>query len=98
MQAANKKELAELKDSNTKKLNLMKASIKDQVKAAEEANMVSVTTLESQELAAELANKAIIDMSDNANKMGSSMESIQNAYQGFAKANYTINIHSLLCA
>lgn len=40
--------------------------------------------------AAEKADKAIIDMSDNANKMGSSMESIQNAYQGFAKQNYTM--------
>ena len=40
--------------------------------------------------AAELADQAIVDMSDNANKMGSSMESIQNAYQGFAKQNYTM--------
>lgn len=40
--------------------------------------------------AAEKANQAIVDMSDNANKMGSSMESIQNAYQGFAKQNYTM--------
>lgn len=40
--------------------------------------------------AAEAANTAIIDMADNANKMGSSMESIQNAYQGFAKQNYTM--------
>lgn len=40
--------------------------------------------------AAEKANLAITDMSDNANKMGSSMESIQNAYQGFAKQNYTM--------
>lgn len=40
--------------------------------------------------AAEVADLAIIDMSDNANKMGSSMESIQNAYQGFAKQNYTM--------
>ena len=40
--------------------------------------------------AAEMANMAIIDMSDNANKMGTSMESIQNAYQGFAKQNYTM--------
>ena len=39
---------------------------------------------------AEYANQAIIDMSDNANKMGTSMESIQNAYQGFAKQNYTM--------
>lgn len=40
--------------------------------------------------AAEAANKAVIDMADNANKMGTSMESIQNAYQGFAKQNYTM--------
>lgn len=40
--------------------------------------------------AAELADQAIIDMSDNANKMGSDMESIQVAYQGFAKQNYTM--------
>lgn len=42
------------------------------------------------EAAAEKADMAITDMSDNANKMGSSMESIQNAYQGFAKQNYTM--------
>lgn len=42
------------------------------------------------ESAAEKANLAITDMSDNANKMGTSMESIQNAYQGFAKQNYTM--------
>lgn len=40
--------------------------------------------------AAAVADRAIIDMSDNANKMGSDMESIQNAYQGFAKQNYTM--------
>lgn len=40
--------------------------------------------------AADKANMAMIDMSDNANKMGTSMESIQNAYQGFAKQNYTM--------
>lgn len=40
--------------------------------------------------AAESANLAITDMSDNANKMGTSMESIQTAYQGFAKQNYTM--------
>ena len=39
--------------------------------------------------AADYADRAIIDMSDNANKMGTSMEMIQNAYQGFAKQNYT---------
>ena len=40
--------------------------------------------------AASAADMAITDMADNANKMGTSMESIQNAYQGFAKQNYTI--------
>lgn len=40
--------------------------------------------------AAKLADRAIIAMSDNANKMGTSMEAIQNAYQGFAKQNYTM--------
>ena len=40
--------------------------------------------------ASEYGNRAIIDMSDNANKMGTSMEMIQNAYQGFAKQNYTM--------
>lgn len=40
--------------------------------------------------AAKAADQAVIDMSDNANKMGTSMESIQNAYQGFAKQNYTM--------
>lgn len=40
--------------------------------------------------AAQIADQAVIDMADNANKMGTSMESIQNAYQGFAKQNYTM--------
>lgn len=42
------------------------------------------------ERAAAIADMALTDMSDNANKMGTSMESIQNAYQGFAKQNYTM--------
>lgn len=42
------------------------------------------------EKAAEYGNQAVIDMSDNANKMGTDMQSIQNAYQGFAKQNYTM--------
>ena len=41
-------------------------------------------------LAADVANRAMVDMSDNANKMGTSMDSIQMAYQGFAKQNYTM--------
>ena len=42
------------------------------------------------EKAAAAADLAITDMADNANKMGTAMESIQNAYQGFAKQNYTM--------
>ena len=42
------------------------------------------------EKAAQVADMAIIDMSDNANKMGTDMGAIQNAYQGFAKQNYTM--------
>lgn len=40
--------------------------------------------------AADVADMALTDMSDNANKFGTSMEAIQNAYQGFAKQNYTM--------
>ena len=47
------------------------------------------------EKAAKYADTAIRDMSDNANKMGTSMELIQNAYQGFAKQNYTIKLMSV---
>lgn len=61
----------------------------------ETATSFSASLLQSLEgdtvAAAEKANLAITDMSDNANKMGTSMEMIQNAYQGFAKQNYTIN-------
>lgn len=42
------------------------------------------------EKAAQKADQAITDMADNANKMGTGMEMIQNAYQGFAKQNYTM--------
>lgn len=40
--------------------------------------------------AADIANMAMVDMGDNANKMGTNMQDIQNAYQGFAKQNYTM--------
>ena len=42
------------------------------------------------EKAADVADMALTDMADNANKMGTAMESIQWAYQGFAKQNYTM--------
>lgn len=46
------------------------------------------------EAAAKYADQAITDMADNANKMGTDISMIQNAYQGFAKQNYTINLMS----
>ena len=47
-------------------------------------------TAETYERAADAANMAMVDMSDNVNKMGSNMSDVQNAYQGFAKQNYTM--------
>lgn len=46
------------------------------------------------EKAADAANKALVDMADNWNKMGSDVESVKNAYRGFSKQNYTINLMS----
>ena len=57
------------------------------------ASLLQATGKNSWE-AMEIADMAFQDMSDNANKMGTSMQSIQNAYQGFAKQNYTINLMS----
>ncbi len=60
----------------------------------EQATSCSASLLQSlggdTKRAADYADRAIVDMSDNANKMGSSMRSIQDAYQGFAKQNYTM--------
>ena len=49
------------------------------------------TPAEAQLMAARQANKVIMDMQDNAAKMGTDISAIQNAYAGFAKQNYTIN-------
>lgn len=60
----------------------------------EQATSFSASLLQSlsgdTKKAAEAANQAIVDMADNSNKMGTSLELIQNAYQGFAKQNYTM--------
>ena len=60
----------------------------------EQATAFSASLLQSvggnTKKAADITNMAIVDMSDNANKMGTSMASIQNAYQGFAKQNYSM--------
>lgn len=44
--------------------------------------------------ASDLMNMSIVDMADNVNKMGTSMEAVQNAYRGFSRGNFTINLMS----
>lgn len=94
LRAQRDEELKELKRSNEDKLAEMKAYNEQQVAEAERANSASTTTEESLARAAKLADMAVTDMADNANKLGTSMDMIQNAYQGFAKQNYTINLMS----
>lgn len=91
--------IALVKDSTQK--TSMKRQMEDELKAlkehnkevlaeAEAMNNQSVTTTESLAAAAEAADRAMIDMSDNANKMGTQMDSLMMAYQGFSKQNYTM--------
>ncbi len=91
LKESNRKELDEIKSNNKKKLDEMRAYIAEQSKLVTDGFTAVINkTPEVYEQAAEVANMAITDMADNANKMGSTMESIQNAYQGFAKQNYTM--------
>ena len=82
--------VAELEAQMDAELKALKKGNEQKLAEAETANNKSVTTAETQALAADLANQAVIDMADNAAKMGTSMEMIQNAYAGFAKQNYTM--------
>lgn len=90
LKAQKKEELEALKASQKLQIEQMELALDEQLALAEAANMRSEQTAESQQRATELANMAVIDMADNANKMGTAMELIQNAYQGFAKQNYTM--------
>lgn len=90
LRAAKDNELKDLKRSNEDRLAEIKQHNKEILAQTEAMNNSSTTTEESLQRAAELANMAVIDMSDNANKMGTSMESLQNAYAGFSKGNYTM--------
>lgn len=85
-----KQELEALKDSNSKKLAEMKSFIAEQKKLVTDDTTVVVEGSKDYQVAAELADMALSDMADNVSKMGTSMESIQNAYGGFAKQNYTM--------
>ena len=86
--------LKELKQSHDEQLKEIKLHNTSVLAEAEAANNASTTTAESLEKSAEAANKAVIDMADNANRMGTTIESIQAAYQGFSKQNFTINLLS----
>lgn len=87
-------QLEALKASQSAQLGELKSSVSKQKQAlADAAGAASgfiETTAEDQARAAELADTAMKDMSDNANKMGTDIGLIQNAYQGFAKQNFTM--------
>ena len=94
LQAQRDAELKSLKRSQEDQLEAIKANNKKAVEEVEKLNNTSKQTDASRKRAAELADMAVIDMADNANKMGTDMASIKTAYQGFSKQNYTINLMS----
>lgn len=83
-------QMKQLKASNKEKLAEASKYYDELLKSLETAEGAAEATAETYAAAADVANMAIVDMSDNANKMGTDMSLIQNAYQGFAKANYTM--------
>lgn len=87
--AAALKTLSEEEDSNAYKTAGMSANAYMETVTSFSASLLQSLDNDTA-AAAEKADQAITDMSDNANKMGTSMEMIQNAYQGFAKQNYTM--------
>ena len=87
---SNSEKLKELKKQYSEELKLAKKAAQEQLAAYEEAGSVGDYTEEQYQKAAEIGNRAVIDIADNANKFGTSMESIMAAYQGFSKQNYTM--------
>jgi len=87
-------QLESLKEFQSTRLKEQKKAIDTQKDALKEVNDSAAgsveLTKEQLEAAADIAEMAMEDMSDNANKMGSSMDSIMNAYQGFAKGQYQL--------
>ena len=66
-------------------------SVNDYMTTAIESSAAMINSLGGDTAkAAEMTNMAIIDMSDNVNKMGTTMEALQNAYRGFSRGNYTM--------
>lgn len=83
-------ELTALKRHNEDQLATLKEVNAEQIALAIAANETSERSADSVQRASDAANQAIIDMADNANKMGTSLESVQAAYQGFAKGQYQL--------
>lgn len=94
LQSSNQAQLESLQESQQNQLEALQSSIAAQKQALESGATANAeyaeAIAEDYQRAAELADMAIIDMSDNANKMGTSLESIQAAYSGFSKANFTM--------
>ena len=90
LKESNSEKLKELKKQYSEELKLAKKAAQEQLAAYEEGGGVGDYTEEQYQKAAEIGNRAVIDMADNANKLGTSMESIMAAYQGFSKSNYTM--------
>lgn len=101
----NQEELAELQKANSDQLKEMQRANEDalreyqraqsdqeavQVAALSQTDEYIEKTEADYEEAARLANVAVIDMSDNANKMGTSIDMLQNAYRGFSMGNFTM--------
>lgn len=87
---ANEKNYESTKSTLENETKLRKEELAKQIAETEKGVTTYVKSAEAYAEASKIADMAIIDMSDNANKMGTSMEMIQNAYQGFAKGNYTM--------
>ena len=87
-------QLEQLKESQEQQLQWLRESVAEQKEILSDAlsgvNETLEVTEEDRAEAARIADMAMQDMSDNANKMGTNMESIEAAYQGFAKQNFTM--------
>ena len=90
LKKAQQEELELLEEYNEQKKASTTAYYKTMAEMAENTQAITVASAETYSLAAEMADMAIKDMSDNANKLGTDLSMIQSAYQGFAKQNYTM--------
>ncbi len=88
LRAQRDEDLKAMKRENEDRIEMLKEQHEMWLKNAEDMNNFSQNSEESLQRAAELADMAITDMSDNVNKLGTDMSSVQNAYSGFARQNF----------